>query len=713
MLTFHFTGADGRMTAAEVLTSGMVGKEVRLEFSSDWDGLMKTAVFTAGKVTRDVVDVSEVVVIPAEVLAVPMRHLYVGIYGVSQDGSVTPTIRVKGPLIEPGADPSGDEGVDPTLPVWAQLQQEIDDLKDGITGGEGSGSAQNGENGATFVPTVSADGLLSWTNDKGLENPDPVSIMGPQGETGSAGADGIDGTSVAVASVSQSTEDSGSNVVTFSDGTTLTVKNGSKGSTGAAGAAGQDGYTPIKGTDYFTDADKAEMVAEVQSAMEGVPDGWQTALEAGADAIRSAMEEAGRNKSAFLFYTDAHWTSNAQNSPRLLRYLYQHTPINKTIFGGDIVDEEPDEDTVDDRVEMAYLWNWRKRIRSLPNHHSVAGNHDDGNTTNNLFSENYVYTFLLAAEETNDAVYGGNTYYYIDDKCEQTRYLYLDTGFESLSSLSDEQSQFISNALESTPDGWHIVVVSHIWYVPDYDRYSERPVPLTGLSTSAQSVADLLDNYNASRADTDAKVEFCIGGHIHYDYVGTTDGGIPIICCETDSTHIRGGYAYDADDGLTHSAVSGVVANYTDNTVNIIRVGRGESFVVDLDNAVKEPVYTNVLDTVGYEAGYRLNSSGVATARTDRSITGFINAGLGDTVYFKNITSQTSDYGCNIAHYDSTQTAISGKSYTISADDANTTWWDDGNIKSHKIQIDGAEWVRFCFVAIDDTSIITINEAIE
>lgn len=32
---------------------------------------------------------------------------------------------------------------------------------------------------------------------------------------------------------------------------------------GPQGAPGQDGYTPVKGTDYWTEADKAEMVADV------------------------------------------------------------------------------------------------------------------------------------------------------------------------------------------------------------------------------------------------------------------------------------------------------------------------------------------------------------------------------------------------------------------------------------------------------------------
>lgn len=55
------------------------------------------------------------------------------------------------------------------------------------------------------------------------------------------GADGEDGISVTVKSVSESTADGGSNVVTFSDGKTLTIKNGSKGSTGATGATGATG----------------------------------------------------------------------------------------------------------------------------------------------------------------------------------------------------------------------------------------------------------------------------------------------------------------------------------------------------------------------------------------------------------------------------------------------------------------------------------------
>jgi len=134
MLTFHFSYADGKMTVPETLTSGMVGQRVKFVFSSEWNNLQKTAIFRAGAVTRIVTDIEDEAVIPAEVLEIPLRQLYVGVYGISADGSVViPTVRAEGPQILPGVDPSADPGTDPTLPVWAQLQTEILNTNERIT----------------------------------------------------------------------------------------------------------------------------------------------------------------------------------------------------------------------------------------------------------------------------------------------------------------------------------------------------------------------------------------------------------------------------------------------------------------------------------------------------------------------------------------------------------------------------------------------------
>ena len=63
---------------------------------------------------------------------------------------------------------------------------------------------------------------------------------------------------------------------TYSDFTTeqlaaLKGEKGDKGDKGDTGPAGADGYTPVKGTDYFTGADKAELVAMVIESLGGNP----------------------------------------------------------------------------------------------------------------------------------------------------------------------------------------------------------------------------------------------------------------------------------------------------------------------------------------------------------------------------------------------------------------------------------------------------------
>ena len=128
----------------------------------------------------------------------------------------------------------------------------------------------------TSVSTITVDGqsqgvaLFSLPPVRHLGSTPPYSIW--LDESGGAailpvesinGADGI-----GIQSVEQtatSTEDGGANIITVTktDGTssTFTVKNGSKGSTGATGAAGEDGYTPVRGTDYWT----ADDIATIQS----------------------------------------------------------------------------------------------------------------------------------------------------------------------------------------------------------------------------------------------------------------------------------------------------------------------------------------------------------------------------------------------------------------------------------------------------------------
>ena len=96
-----------------------------------------------------------------------------------------------------------------------------------VNNGKLQGAA--GADGATFTPSVSAEGVLSWENDGGRENPAAVNLRGPQGPAGTDGA-------------------AGPNRVTTATATTLTGLLKGSGGTVQAAAAGTDYVAPVSGT---------------------------------------------------------------------------------------------------------------------------------------------------------------------------------------------------------------------------------------------------------------------------------------------------------------------------------------------------------------------------------------------------------------------------------------------------------------------------------
>ena len=101
----------------------------------------------------------------------------------------------------------------------------------------------DGEDGTTFTPSVSADGTLSWSNDGGLPNPDPVNIRGP---AGTPGAQGEPGPATVVTVGDTITGEPGTDASVTStpteDGIQLgfTIPRGQDGAQGPAGAPGKD-----------------------------------------------------------------------------------------------------------------------------------------------------------------------------------------------------------------------------------------------------------------------------------------------------------------------------------------------------------------------------------------------------------------------------------------------------------------------------------------
>ena len=111
-----------------------------------------------------------------------------GVYGYAVDGEqlvqrISPEPCVF--YVRPGSyDPAAVEAdaPDPTEleAYYAKVQALLKDIGQGV-------------NGTTYTPSVSAAGVISWTNDGGKDNPEPVNIKGPKGDTDPQGSPGKDG----------------------------------------------------------------------------------------------------------------------------------------------------------------------------------------------------------------------------------------------------------------------------------------------------------------------------------------------------------------------------------------------------------------------------------------------------------------------------------------------------------------------------------------
>lgn len=123
----YVDGVTAQVSGLKKIPKGIVGGTIEVTFGNNWTGLAKTAVFQ-GAVTKDVLVGGKSITIPAECVGESGHRLNVGFYGVANETLVIPTIWTDLGTIQDATDPSGDTSTDPSLPVWAQLHDQIEEL---------------------------------------------------------------------------------------------------------------------------------------------------------------------------------------------------------------------------------------------------------------------------------------------------------------------------------------------------------------------------------------------------------------------------------------------------------------------------------------------------------------------------------------------------------------------------------------------------------
>lgn len=123
----------------ELLTSGSVNvNTVSIEFSADWDGLSRVAVFASSTTQISIaLDSTNQCFIPWECLVTPNLNLRVGVYGTQGTTIVLPTIWASLGVIRPGVT-TGAEPSPPTPDAYQKVLAEIGNLEDLTTADKSS-----------------------------------------------------------------------------------------------------------------------------------------------------------------------------------------------------------------------------------------------------------------------------------------------------------------------------------------------------------------------------------------------------------------------------------------------------------------------------------------------------------------------------------------------------------------------------------------------
>lgn len=188
----------------ELLTSGSENiYAVRFEFSSDWDGLARTAVFRRGETAIPMLpDAAGECQIPWEVLTESGSHLEAGVYGTRGEDVVLPTVWADLGRIFQGAALS-DKLPDPTPDMYQQIldaaQKAMDtaqsvrnDADAGVFTGPEGPQGEPGPQGE--VGPVGPQGPQGEPGEKGEQGPPgPAGPEGPEGPKGADGAVSFDG----------------------------------------------------------------------------------------------------------------------------------------------------------------------------------------------------------------------------------------------------------------------------------------------------------------------------------------------------------------------------------------------------------------------------------------------------------------------------------------------------------------------------------------
>lgn len=236
----------------------------------------------------------------------------------------------------------------------------------------------------------------------------------------------------------------------------------------------------------------------------------------------------------FLFVTDTHIADNDLDSPAMLRFMLDNGLADKVIWGGDAITAYGD-------ITAQWVHHQQRFadvLRPLGGYYMVRGNHEFTAMSPNLSGGQTLgplHTARLLRRDTSPDVVRPldnpeACYYYFDDPQRSLRFCVFDTT-DSISSttqpwatvehISRHQLEWMdANALHGVPEGYSLVVVTHIGIIGPTYRISQPFEPLLQLLHRAE-----------------APILMVVSGHMHQDFQTYDDAGLLHVLTGSDATY--------------------------------------------------------------------------------------------------------------------------------------------------------------------------------
>ncbi len=621
------------------------------------------------------------------------------------------------------------------------------DVMNGKNGAEGP-QGPKGEKGEKGDPGIQGiQGEKGDKGDTGSQGPQGIQGVpgeqGPQGEKGDTGPQGPQGEK----------GDKGDQGIQGIQG-----EKGDKGDTGAAGA---DGYTPVKGVDYFTAEDKAELI----NGITAIPDYVKTEAEGVLDKVVAAQTGRTFTFAAIsdMHYGNSSYTDGIKHACQALKYIDERVKLDAVAVLGDYADGYLTTNYDNAIEDFKGINSLLSGLRFAPNLRQ-QGNHD-------FYAVRSPLTNRFIQAQSDDVVWGDKLggYYYKDFEDYKLRIISINANEENgidennipIGSIacSVEQYQWFIDSLdlsgkESSAE-WQILILSHQpldWYDSDgvYSFAYILDAYKNGTSWSSTTLGISCDFSGKNSAVLIGNIH----GHIHNLLTDNIHFGNVVNGNKTDIWRMatpeacmgraNGGEGAWAEENTFNKTKNTAYdtsfciycINLDDYTVQSFCYGAGYDRTLNYYDSTQQPpaapTYTNqipistdaegnVYNGVGYKADLRIKSStGEETTHNTLGvyeITGFIPFKADDILRGSTgmLNTNTGDQG--IAFYKEDKTWL--KTLNLASLRAYTSWWTDNEDGSFvfsytkdMLTYTDVAYIRCWFKGVAD-GILTVNQEIE